>query len=105
MITIRNKTIPFGRYKAMLLFGLLFVKGNMTDIDMNHEAIHDIQCREMLYVGFYLWYLIEWVVRLLIYRNWSAAYRNISFEREAYSNERNLNYTNERELFNFINYI
>ena len=37
--------------------------------------------REMLYVGFYLWYVAEWVVRLCKKGN---AYYNIGFEREAY---------------------
>ena len=34
-------------------------------------------------VFFYLWYVLEWFVRLFIDKNGHTAYRNISFEREA----------------------
>jgi hypothetical protein len=42
MKIIRNNIIPFKGYKAMNLFGILFVRGDtkLTDIDINHEAIH-----------------------------------------------------------------
>jgi hypothetical protein len=39
--------------------------------------------KEMLYIPFYLWYGVEWLVKLFCKGN---AYRNISFEREAYDN-------------------
>ena len=45
---------------------------------------HTAQMKEMLYIFFYLWYVVEWIIRLFMKGN---AYRNISFEREAYSNE------------------
>jgi hypothetical protein len=39
--------------------------------------------KEMLYIPFYLWYGVEWLIKLLCKGN---AYRNLSFEREAYDN-------------------
>lgn len=51
---------------------------------INHEQIHSAQMKELLYVPFYIWYVIEWLFRLLQYRDADKAYRNISFEREAY---------------------
>ena len=33
------------------------------------------------------------------------AYKNISFEREAYTHEKDLNYLKSRPLWNFINYV
>ena len=53
-----------------------------------HEKIHIAQQKEMLVIPFYLWYFIEWLVRLFKKGN---AYQNISFEREAYVNEYNFN--------------
>lgn len=38
--------------------------------------------RELLYIGFDIWYVVEWLVKLCIYGK--EAYRNVSFEREAY---------------------
>ena len=91
MKIIRNKYIPFKGFRAINLFGILFVRGNtiINDRTIRHEAIHTAQMKEMLYIFFYLWYLIEWIIRLFMKGN---AYRNISFEREAYSNEKDLSY-------------
>ena len=58
--------------------------------------------KEMLYILFYIWYIIEWIIRLFMKGN---AYRNISFEREAYGNEHNMNYLNERNKFNWLKYL
>ncbi|WP_367892137.1 hypothetical protein [Muribaculum intestinale] len=52
--------------------------------------------KELGYVLFYVIYLIEWLVRLLLPGN---AYRNISFEREAYNNQRNSFYLERRKSF------
>ena len=103
MKIIRNKCIPFQGYKAMNLFGVLFVRGNarIDDITLNHEKIHTAQIKEMLYVFFYVWYVIEWLIRLPK----GNAYRNISFEREAYDNQYNLNYLKSRKRFNFAKYL
>ena len=103
MKIIRNNIIPFPGYKAMNLFGVLFVRGNakIDDITLNHEKIHTAQIKEMLYVFFYVWYVIEWLIRLPK----GNAYRNISFEREAYANENYSDYLNERKLFAFLNYL
>ena len=46
----------------------------ITDRLINHESIHTAQMKEMLYLGFYLWYGIEWFVKLIKYRNGYKAY-------------------------------
>ncbi len=66
---------------------------------VNHERIHDAQQRELLWIPFYILYVMEWIVRLFQYGNFDRAYRNISFEREAYSNDRDLNYLDRRKSF------
>lgn len=71
----------------------------MSEVDKNHEYIHTLQQREMLYVGFMLWYCIEWVYRLLKCRSFMKAYYSLYFEREAYAMERNLNYKAERRPY------
>ena len=75
----------------------------MTDIDINHALIHTKQMKELLYIGFYIWYFIEWLIELFHYKN--KAYRTNTFEREAYDNDQNLNYLNERERYAWIKYI
>lgn len=103
MKIVRNKFIPFPGYKAINLFGVLFVRGDakIDEVTIRHERIHSAQMKEMLYVFFYLFYFVEWLVRLFQKGN---AYRNISFEREAYANQNYLNYLNERRWFAWCGY-
>jgi hypothetical protein len=81
---------------------------------INHERIHSAQGRELLWIFFYLLYVLEWLIRLVQYRNarqpdgtkdFHAAYRNISFEREAYNNERDFSYLKNRKRFACFSYI
>ena len=107
MKIIFNKYIPPKNFGAINLFGLIIVRkdhGRLSDVEINHELIHTRQMLEMLIIFFYLAYVSEWLIRLIWYRNRMKAYRNISFEREAYSNMYNLSYLKERKLFAFRHY-
>ncbi|HMU97979.1 MAG TPA: hypothetical protein PLC61_00905 [Chitinophagales bacterium] len=70
-----------------------------------HERIHIRQQLEMLILLFYIWYLVEFLIKWLQYKDSKLAYRNISFEREAYGNENNFNYLRKRNFWNFIHYL
>lgn len=72
---------------------------------INHEKIHLKQQIEMLVIIFFIWYGIEFLFRLFITRNWMKAYFSVSFEREAYGNEKNLTYLRDRKFWNFLKYI
>lgn len=104
MKIVRTSILPFKGYSAINLLGVLFVHPGvyLSNELMNHERIHTAQQREMLYVFFYLFYLVEWLVRLPMR---GQAYRNISFEREAYANQRNLGYLNDRPLYAWCRYL
>lgn len=104
MKIIYNNILPFKGFKAINLFGVLFARkgANITQTTINHESIHTEQMKELLYLLFYIWYIIEWLIRLFLKGN---AYRNISFEREAYANERNADYLSKRKHFAFLDYL
>lgn len=122
MLIIRNNIIPFSGYKAINLFGVLFVKNNakIDGVTLNHESIHSRQFVELMVLfavatvfirwwlpvfapfAFYVWYIVEWLIRLLKKGN---AYRNISFEREAYANQGDFSYLKGRGWFNFLKYL
>lgn len=74
----------------------------MSKEDLNHERIHTAQIKEMLYVGFYVWYFIEWLIRLFCKGN---AYKNLGFEKEAYSNDDNLTYLDTRKPYAWLDYL
>jgi uncharacterized protein HemY len=83
---------------AIAIFPFIFVHPNtvITDRLINHEKIHLRQQLEMLVLPFYVWYLIEYVFR---------GYMGISFEKEAYENDSNLNFLKSRKFFNFVKYL
>ena len=99
MKIIYNNIIPFPGFAAINLFGVLFARKKyrpLPETTINHESSHTEQMKELLYVGFYLCYLIEWMVRLFMKGN---AYRNISFEREAYNCQHISGYVQIRQRF------
>lgn len=125
MRIIRNNIIPFPGYKAINLFGVLFVKNNakIDDVTINHEAIHSKQFIELMILFamatvfirwwmplfsplfFYIWYVIEYFIHLLKYRKHSLAYRRISFEREAYKHQYEEDYLKTRKPYAFKKYL
>lgn len=72
---------------------------------INHERIHLRQQLELLIIPFYIWYFIEYLFRLIQYKNAHQAYMNISFEREAYQNDEDLEFLQNRKLFNFLRFL
>jgi hypothetical protein len=66
---------------------------------VNHKKIHLRQQLELLILPFYCIYIIEFFERLTQYRNWCLAYKNISFEREAYCNEHDMSYLKSRKFW------
>lgn len=108
MIVVTTKyLIPKG-YAAMALFPFILVhdqKMKENKVLINHERIHLRQQVELLILPFYLWYVTEYCINRLRNMDAKTAYRNISFEREAYSNEGSSNYLSNRPLWNFVNYL
>ena len=104
MKIIHNNFIPFGRYNIVNICGILFIKGNaeLTQKEYNHESIHSAQIIEMFIVGFYLWYVAEYIYYRLNGLSKLLAYHAISFEREAYENDDNLDYLKTRKKYNWI---
>jgi hypothetical protein len=92
MIQIKNKIIPFKGFKAITIWPFMFYKEQMSVTDLNHEAIHASQQKEMFLFAFYAKYL-------------TYKYENNPFEREAYANESNLNYLKTRKRNAWKNYI
>lgn len=98
---IATKLMPEGRFVAITLFGIVFTrkKDNIDRYMLNHELIHCCQQLEWLYLPFFVLYVGEWIWHLLRLRSLDAAYRAISFEREAYDHERDLEYLSKRRFF------
>lgn len=99
MIIIRSRLVP--RNFCVNLFGTIWTR-DASWIDkyvVNHERIHSAQQRELLWIPFYVFYIVEYLFRLLVERNPMKAYRKVSHEREAYQNDHNLAYLKHRKHY------
>lgn len=128
MIIVKNDMIPVGHFKAMNIWPFIFVQEDepFNKVDERHEMIHGRQQEEMFFIGivlaamffflvewwslffipvFFYFYIIEWIVRLFIYRDKNKAYRTVSFEQEAYDNQEFPEYLEDRKAFAWIKYI
>lgn len=103
-----NKYIIGRRFVGIALWPFIVVKDDKLLADshfINHERIHLRQQLELFIVFFYLWYLIEFLVRVYQYKDLHRAYQNISFEREAYHREYELDYLERRKMWSFWRYL
>ncbi|RKN83574.1 hypothetical protein [Ulvibacterium marinum] len=101
------KHLFYKNYVGLSLWPFIFLKHNELKKDavlINHEKIHLRQQLELLILPFYIFYILEWLLRTVLYLNTYRAYQNMSFEREAYHNEKDLNYLDRRRPFSFMNY-
>jgi hypothetical protein len=98
-----------------------------NNIDERHKKIHRMQKFEMMLVGgivsvimavsgcgwwvflvlpvYYYWYGAEWLIKWAYYRNIHTAHKNVGFEREAYSNQKDVCYLDSRVPFSWAKYI
>ena len=98
--------IPKG-FRGITLFPFILVfseSEKQNGVLLNHEKIHIRQQLELLIFPFYFIYGIEFMVLLIMKSNWNKAYRAISFEKEAYINEKNLNYLYGRRFYQNFSY-
>lgn len=101
------KYIFTGNYVGLALWPFILLKSprlREDDVLLNHERIHLRQQLELLVLPFYIWYVLEWCFRFLQLGDGYRAYRAISFEKEAYSEEGNLEYLQKRKPWAFFRY-
>jgi hypothetical protein len=106
MVIVSKRIIAFFEWllrsegiRGLAFFPFIFLideKDKTDKVLINHEKIHLRQQLEMLVLPFHIWYLIA------LYR---VGYWDISFEREAYANEKDLTYLKNRSIFAFRKYI
>lgn len=103
--------IPFifpSTFNALAVWPFIILKeGDLRkdQILMQHERIHLKQQLELLWIFFFLLYLTEFLAKIIIYKEPKLAYRNISFEREAYHNQDDTDYVRRKSLWSFVRYL
>ena len=108
MIVLVLKYLTPKGFRGITLFPFVILvsrKDREDAVMLNHERIHISQQKEMLVLPFFVWYGMEFIWRWIQYKNKHVAYRNISFEREAYGNEKDLGYLKRRSFWSFFEYL
>ena len=108
MILIVSKYLIPKRFKAIALFPFILIRDNFETNNLvliNHEKIHLRQQLELLIIPFYVLYFIDYILKIILFKDKNKAYKNILFEREAYLNEENLDYLQTRPFWNWTRYL
>ena len=106
-VIVSRFLVPKG-FGGLTIFPFILLGNKSHAIDLvyvNHEKIHIRQQLEMLIIPFFIWYGVEFLIRLIQHKTKADAYKNISFEREAYKNEKDPDYLKRRPFWNFLKYI
>ncbi len=107
MIVIVFKYLTPKWVRGITLFPFIVLSEKLDRNDavlLNHEKIHIRQQLEMLVLPFFVIYITEFLIGYFKYKNWHLAYKNISFEKEAYANEKDLCYLKQRSFWRFLKY-
>ena len=94
--------------RGMALFPFILIKDKSDATNrrlLNHERIHLRQQLEMLVLPFYVFYLGEYAWHRLRGLPHDKAYMAISFEKEAYDREYELDYLYRRPFWGFWKYL
>ena len=117
MKIIKTTGFPPGSYKAITIGPWIFTKSDLlTESDIQHESIHWEQQKETLILGFFVLYVVFFVVELIRCAAdssrgavegrkrslWKRAYRSNPFEREAYAHESEPGYLESRPTWAWI---
>ena len=108
MIIVCQKLLKNTKINGITLFPFIILKnkeGVNNLVLINHEKIHLRQQVELLLIFFYLWYVLEYYYWYIKLKNPFLAYKYISFEREAYAMEDDLDYLKNRKMWSFWKYL
>ena len=107
MFLIVSKYLIPKKYRGLTFFPFIILR-NRSDksnlILINHEKIHIRQQLELLILPFYILYFSDFLIKMIQYKDMNKAYRNIIFEREAYTKEKDLDYLKSRSFWQFLNF-
>lgn len=102
-LLVNTRRFPPRRFHAITLFPFVFYNGaELNEREVRHETVHLWQQVALLLVGFYVLYIVFWLIGLLRYRNRDRAYRDIPFERSAYILESKSDVSPIRQSYHWI---
>jgi hypothetical protein len=80
---------------------MIYNEKKHSDLLLNRYLIFLEQKKELLFIGFYIWFVIEFLLRFAMTWNIRESYKKISFVLEADFGEPNLAYTIDRHHYDW----
>ena len=84
---------------------IFYNKEKHSDILLNRKLIFLEQEKELLFIGFYLWFILEYIVRFLKTLSFRCAYVNMSFVQEVEFGESDLDYVINRHHYDWSKWL
>ena len=111
-IFIENSKLPYWLSKiapidvwAFSAGPFVVCRGKLSEKTITHETIHFLQQVEMLFVFQWILYGLFYVIGRFTKGSWKAAYYGNPFEVEAYANDLDPDYLEERKFWAWTGYV
>ena len=111
-IFIENSKLPYWLSKiapidvwAFSAGPFVVCRGQLSEKTITHETIHFLQQVEMLFVFQWILYGLFYVIGRFTKGSWKAAYYGNPFEVEAYANDLDPDYLEERKFWAWTGYV
>ena len=111
-IFIENSKLPYWLSKiapidvwAFSAGPFVVCRGKLSEKTITHETIHFLQQLEMLFVLQWMLYGLFYVIGRFTKGSWKAAYYGNPFEVEAYANDLDPDYLEERKFWAWTGYV
>ena len=111
-IFIENSKLPYWLSKiapidvwAFSAGPFVVCRGQLSEKTITHETIHFLQQLEMLFVLQWILYGLFYVIGRFTKGSWKAAYYENPFEGEAYANDLDPDYLEERKFWAWTSYV
>ena len=111
-IFIENSKLPYWLSKiapidvwAFSAGPFVVCRGQLSEKTITHETIHFFQQLEMLFVFQWILYGLFYVIGRFTKGSWKAAYYGNPFEVEAYANDLDPDYLEERKFWAWVKHV
>ena len=87
---------------AICMGPVVFSRGIINKTSKRHETIHFQQCLELLFIGAAMVYVYDWLKGYIKYKDGKEAYYRTRAEQEAYDNEYDKDYLQNRKRWQWL---
>jgi hypothetical protein len=100
---MKTKISKWWKFRTINLFGLVLAGKELTDKEERRFALQTCQMKDLNYIGYIIWFNLEWLVQLIAHGYRAVDY--VCFTREWEFNKYNKDYLLTRNKLDFFKYL